>query len=168
MDISIKLIIVVIATLLTGLSAGLCFTWTNAVTSGIGRLENLSYLQAFQQMNRAIINPTFIVVFFGPFVAQMISIFLYKNTLNSISYLLVAATLLYFFGLVIVTIFGNVPLNEILDKVNLSTASASELQSLRDQFEIKWNQWHLVRTITSILSFGILLITLIKITQYKS
>ncbi|WP_298511341.1 DUF1772 domain-containing protein [uncultured Kordia sp.] len=164
---TLKLTIITIATLLTGLSAGLCFTWTNAVTTGIGRLDNLGYLQAFQQMNRAIINPTFILVFFGPFVAQMGSIFLLKNTSTTIISLLVVATLLYFFGLVLVTIFGNVPLNEILDKTKLAEASVSDLQTVRNQFEVKWNRLHLIRTITSVLSFGLLLITLIKVSQYK-
>lgn len=168
MDISFKLSIVLIAALLTGLSAGLCFTWSNAITTGIGRLDNLGYLQAFQQMNRTIINPTFIVVFFGPFIAQTLSIFLLKNTSSTIILVLVTATLLYFFGLVLVTIFGNVPLNEILDKTDLATASTENLQSLRDQFEVKWNRLHLIRTITSILSFGLLLITLIKVSHYKS
>ncbi|AXG70539.1 hypothetical protein KORDIASMS9_02779 [Kordia sp. SMS9] len=167
MDISLKLSIILIAALLTGLSAGLCFTWTNAVTSGIGRLDNVGYLQAFQQMNRAIINPTFIVVFFGPFLAQMLSIFLLKNTSSTIILVLVAATLCYFFGLVVITIFGNVPLNEILDKTDLATASVSDLQSLRDQYEVKWNRLHLIRTITSISSFALLLIALIKVSQYK-
>ncbi|MEM6721554.1 MAG: anthrone oxygenase family protein [Bacteroidota bacterium] len=168
MDISIKLSIVVIATLLTGLSAGLCFTWSNTITSGIGRLDNAGYLQAFQAMNRSIINPTFIVVFFGPFLAHIASIFLYIKTSSTIIYLLVVATLLYFFGLVIITIFGNIPLNEILDKTDLATASVSDLQKLRDQFEIKWNRLHIIRTVTSIISFAILLITLINIVKYKS
>jgi uncharacterized membrane protein len=168
MEISFKLILIVIATLLTGLSAGLCFTWSNAITTGIGRLDNIGYLQAFQAMNRSIINPTFILVFFGPFIVQLISIFLYKNTTSTIISLLVAATVLYFFGLVLVTIFGNVPLNEILDKTDLAKASTVDLQELRDQFEVKWNQLHLIRTVTSIISFGILLITIINISNYKS
>jgi len=168
MDISFKLATLLMATLLTGLAAGVCFTWTNAVTTGIGRLDNLGYLQAFQQMNRTIINPTFICVFFGPFVAQMLSVFLVKNTTSTIIIGLVVATLCYFFGLVIVTIFGNVPLNEMLDKTDLASASANELQHVRNQFEVKWNRLHLIRTITSISSFALLLITLINVSNYKS
>ncbi|PTX62111.1 putative membrane protein [Kordia periserrulae] len=168
MDISIKLLIIMIAVLLTGLSAGLCFTWTNAVTPGIGRLDNVSYLQAFQAMNRAIINPTFMVVFFGAFIAQLVSVILWKNASSTIILLLIAATLLYFFGLVIVTIFGNVPLNELLDQTNIANASAEELQQLRNQFEVRWNRFHFIRTITSTLSFGSLLIALIHIAKYQT
>ncbi|MEM6687678.1 MAG: anthrone oxygenase family protein [Bacteroidota bacterium] len=167
MDISFKLTSLIITILLTGLSAGLCFTWTNAITPGIGRLDTVGYLQAFQAINRAIINPTFILVFFGAFIAQVISIIVCKNMSNTITMWLIVASVLYFLGLVLVTILGNVPLNEILDKTNLSTASVSDLQNLRDQFEVKWNRLHLIRTITSTLSFVVLLLALIKITQHK-
>ena len=34
-------IVVVLATLLTGLTAGLCFTWNNAVTPGVGQLVDM-------------------------------------------------------------------------------------------------------------------------------
>ena len=64
------------ATLLIGLTAGLCFTWGNAVTPGIGQLEDLGYLQAFQKMNRSIENPIFFMVFFGSFLVSNIEYFL--------------------------------------------------------------------------------------------
>jgi uncharacterized membrane protein len=163
----LKLTILVIATLLTGLSAGLCFTWSNAVTTGLSKLDNLNYLEAFQQMNRTIINPTFMVVFFGPFIAQTASIFLLKNISNTIFYMMLGATLLYFFGLVLVTIFGNVPINEILDKTNLAEANTTQLQQLRNAFENKWSQFHFIRTVSSCISFILLLITLVKASQYS-
>lgn len=163
----LKLTILVIAALLTGLSAGLCFTWSNAVTTGLSKLDNLNYLQAFQQMNRTIINPTFMVVFFGPFIAQTASIFLLKNTSNTIFYIILGAALLYFSGLVLVTIFGNVPINELLDKTNLAEANTTQLQHLRNLFEVKWNQFHFVRTVTSCIAFILLLITLVKASQYS-
>ncbi|MBD3661527.1 MAG: DUF1772 domain-containing protein, partial [Arenibacter algicola] len=66
MEITIENIGITALILLTGLSAGLCFTWSNAITPGIGRLNDPGYLMSFQQMNRAIINPLFLLVFFGP------------------------------------------------------------------------------------------------------
>ena len=41
-------IINVISIISTGMMAGIFFTWTNAVKPGIGKLDNLSYLKAFQ------------------------------------------------------------------------------------------------------------------------
>lgn len=166
MTLSIKLSTLVIATLLTGLSAGLCFTWTNAVTTGIAKLNNLEYLQAFQEMNRAIINLTFMIVFFGSCILQIVAIFMFKNMPSSFLIHIITASLLYFLGVVLVTIFGNVPLNELLDKTHLAQANLEDLQHLRTHFEANWNRLHLIRTITSIGAFLLLLISLLKVHNY--
>ncbi|NQX77947.1 DUF1772 domain-containing protein [Gilvibacter sp.] len=142
--------------LLTGLTAGLCFTWTNAVTPGIGKLDDYNFLSAFQQMNRSIINPSFLLVFFGPLVGHIINVYVNRFTLDKSFWLYVTAAILYLTGLVIVTITKNVPLNELLESTDLTQASQQELSWLRRQFEKPWNTWHNIRTLTSTLSFLLL------------
>lgn len=158
-------IILVLATLLTGLTAGLCFTWNNAVTPGIGQLVDMGYLRSFQEMNRAIINPIFLITFFGPFFLHIANIFLFKSSSGTLLWMVMASAALYIIGLVAVTIFGNVPLNELLDKTDLMQASAEELKLLRDKFEVKWNRFHLIRTVSTILSFLLLLIICLSRTN---
>ena len=161
MDITLETIVISVLIILTGLS-GLCFTWTNAITPGIGRLDDPGYLMSFQQMNRTIINPLFFLVFFGPFILGLICLYWFKGSPGTLMWLLVLATAVYFFGVVLVTIFGNVPLNEMLDKVDLNMASPEKLGQLRESFELKWNRLHLIRTITSVISFLFLLLALIQ------
>ena len=146
------------ATLLIGLTAGLCFTWGNAVTPGIGQLDNLTYLQAFQKMNRSIENPLFFAVFFGSFLVGIAAIFANKGVSPEHFRLVSIAVGIYFIGVVLVTITGNVPLNQVLDKTDLVQSSAEQLQALRDRFEQPWNRFHLIRVIASILSFSLLVI----------
>lgn len=160
MDFTLENTAIIALVLLTGLSAGLCFTWTNAVTPGIGRLDDLGYLQSFQQMNRTILNPVFFVVFFGPFFLNLSSIYLFKSNPGHLLWLLILAGILYFFGVLVVTVFGNVPLNGMLDKTDLGIASIDELRQLREKFEVKWNRLHSIRTFTSIISFLLLIISL--------
>jgi len=145
--------------LLTGLSAGLCFTWANAVSPGIGRLDDSSYLLSIQSMNRTILNPLFFIVFFGPFFLAAVNLYVFKDAASSFLWLVGIAMAIYFLGLVLVTIIGNVPLNEILDRTDISSASTEELRSLRDTFEAKWNRFHLIRTVSAITSFVLLLIS---------
>ena len=161
MDFTLQPILTTVLVLMLGLSAGLCFTWTNAVTPGIGQLDDLGYLSAFQQMNRSIINPLFILVFFGPFFLGLINLYLYKNASSTVIWFLILAIAIYFFGVLLVTIFGNVPLNEILDKTDLGNASLEDLKQLRKRFEDKWNRLHLIRTISSAVAFLLLILTLI-------
>jgi len=143
--------------LFTGLTAGLCFTWSNAVTPGIGSLDNMTYLKAFQAMNRVILNGSFMIIFFGPVIVLFVNTYLFRN--NNISFwLFLVAALLFFIGIGLVTIFGNVPLNEVLDASNLETLSKIELQELRNKFEQPWNRWHTIRTLSSFIAFVLLII----------
>lgn len=158
MELTIGNTILFLATVLTGISAGLCFTWTNAVTTGIGQLDNLGYLQAFQQMNRAILNPLFFVVFFSPFFTSFAAAFLNKGHSPRLFWMTLAAAAIYSLGVVVVTILGNVPLNEILNGTNLAQSSNEELRALRTTFEKPWNKLHFIRTISSAVSLGLLII----------
>lgn len=162
MDFTFENTAIIALVLLTGLSAGLCFTWSNAITTGIGRLDDLGYLQSFQQMNRTILNPVFFIVFFGPFFLNLLTIYLFKSSSSTMLVLLITAAAFYFFGVILITIFGNVPLNEMLDKVDLSSARIDELRQLREKFEVKWNRLHSIRTFTSIISFLLLIICLLQ------
>lgn len=144
------------ATLLTGLSAGVLFIWANTITPGLGKLDNLSYLKAFQQMNRTILNPWFLIVFVGAGGVSLVSIFFSKTSSVTVLGLLIAATVIYFFGVLLITATGNIPLNNLLDKANLESMNLAEAQNLRGQFEARWNNFHLARTIFSTLSFLLL------------
>jgi uncharacterized membrane protein len=96
-------------------------------------------------------------VFFGPVVLLFLNTYLFKGN-NTCFWLFLIAALLFFVGIGLVTIFGNVPLNEVLDKSNLELLSKVELQELRDKFEQPWNQWHLIRTLSSFSAFVLLVI----------
>ncbi|WP_115462162.1 anthrone oxygenase family protein [Winogradskyella aurantiaca] len=156
MEINYKIIVLILSVLFTGLTAGLCFTWSNAVTPGIGRLDDISYLKSFQAMNRAIINAQFMLVFMGPIILLFFNAYLFKNNDTGFCLFLIAA-ILFLIGIGLVTVFGNVPLNEILDKSNLESLSKLELQTLRSKFEQPWNRWHMVRTLSSLTSFLLLI-----------
>jgi len=63
-----------------------------------------------------------------------------------------AAAIIYIVGTFGVTIWGNVPLNDALDKINIAGSSAEELARHRGLFEAKWNMLHSIRTIANIVS----------------
>ena len=108
-------IILASAILLTGLMAGIFFTWSNAVKPGIGKLSDLEYLRSLQSMNRVILNKAFIGIFLGAIIAvALVPIFHFKIAPNSIFWLLLLALVTYWIGVFGVTVFGNIPLNESL------------------------------------------------------
>ncbi|WP_024769365.1 anthrone oxygenase family protein [Aquimarina macrocephali] len=162
MELSLKSATLILTILFTGMSAGLCFIWSNTIAPGIGKLNDIGFLQSFKEMNRTILNPLFFVVFFSPFLLNLLNLYLFKNVSNTLTWLLIMVTVCYFFGVVFITIFGNVPLNEMLDKTDLASSSIEELKHLREKFEVKWNRFHLIRTLASIISFLLLILSLIQ------
>ena len=151
-------IVLATAILFTGLMAGIFFTWSNAVKPGIGKLSDLEYLRALQSMNRVILNNTFRIVFIGSILAvAIVPVFYFNLYPKNIFWLFITAFIIYWVGAFGVTIFGNIPLNEILDKTSLETFSLEELKSLRTSIEVKWNNLNLIRTISSVLTFVLLI-----------
>lgn len=161
MEFNLKIIMLLLGIIGTGLTAGLCFTWSNAVTPGIGMLDDLTFLKSFKAMNRAIINRNFLFVFFGPILLLFLNIYFQKGGNSIAVWAFSLAAVLFFIGVFLVTVLKNVPLNELLDKTILEQATQIELADLRNRFEQPWNRWHMVRTVSSTLAFTLLLIGLL-------
>jgi uncharacterized membrane protein len=154
--------ILLLAALATALMAGLFYNWTTAITTGLHKLPDREYIAAMQSINRAIQNPLFFLSFFGATVLLPLSCYLhYKSPLPATFYLLLAATILYLAGVTAVTITGNIPLNNMLDKFNLRGALPEEAARLRLAFENKWNNFNTIRTISSFISLILILVACI-------
>ncbi|GAB5554370.1 MAG: hypothetical protein Sapg2KO_39610 [Saprospiraceae bacterium] len=152
MEISIKSLSLLGAVVLTGLSAGLFYAWQVSVIPGTKKVLDPTYLESMQAINRAILNPAFFLVFFGPIILLILSVIQQYN--SGISFwLLLGATLFYLFGTFGVTVFGNVPLNDTLDGMDLTEMAEPAINEFRALYERKWNRFHLIRTVFSVLSF---------------
>ena len=153
-------IILALAILLTGLMAGIFFTWSNAVKPGIGKLSDIEYLTALQSMNRVILNNAFKIIFLGAIIAvALVPIFYFNLYPRNIFWLFVFTLVIYWIGVFGVTVSGNIPLNEILDKTNLESITSEEIKILRKSIEVKWNNFNLIRCISSGITFILLIVS---------
>lgn len=151
-----SIFILALSTVACGLIAGLFYSYSCSVNPGLKALNDFGYLSAMQSINRAILNPVFFFSFIGTLLLLPISTYLsYTPGLSPRFWLLLASTLLYIVAVFGVTMLGNVPLNDALDKFNLNGANADELAAQRALFEAKWNMLHSVRTIASVASFAL-------------
>lgn len=142
-------------TLLTGLVAGLFFGFSVAVIPGLSRLPDAGYLQSFQNINVAILNPVFLVTFVAPVILLPVAAWLQYRQGGSSAWLwMLAATLIYIIAVFGVTIAGNVPLNETLAKTDLTAAGSDRLPSIRAAFEPDWNRLHSIRTVANVVSLA--------------
>lgn len=148
--------ILIIATLVSGLMAGLFYAWSISVTPGLAKVDNKKYLHSFQSMNRAIINPIFLLCFMG--LAILLPLLSYMSY-NSIDFAYVlTSTILYLIGVIVVTFLGNIPLNTKLESLKIESLTDEQMSTFRKNFESRWNSLNYVRTISSSLSFIFMII----------
>ena len=145
--------------LLNALSTEFFFAWSVSVILGTKKVGDATYLETMQSINKEILNPVFFIVFFGSLVTLLITAYLQFNN-KTVFWIVFAATIIYLIGTFGVTAFGNVPLNNELDALNLNNLNLTELKDFRTYYESRWNHFHSIRTISNILSFILLLISI--------
>ena len=160
MEINLKAVTLILTILITGLSAGLFYAWKISVIPGLKNITDRSYLETMQSINRAILNPEFYIIFFGAILLLILSAyFQFKVSIDNSFWLIITAILFYGIGTIGVTAFGNVPMNESLDLVDLAKLNVEELRLTRLHYAGQWNQFNTIRTIFSILSFMAVLVS---------
>jgi uncharacterized membrane protein len=153
--------LLILTIFLTGLSSGLFYSWAISVIPGTKRVTDLVYLEAMQSINKAIINPWFLVIFLGPIILiTLAAVTHYKYGHEEVFGLILVAGLFYIIGTFGVTVFGNIPMNEALETVQINELSTEGLKDTRQAYEGRWNKLHYIRTISSVISFGLLLFAL--------
>lgn len=147
--------------LLTGLAAGLFYSYACSVTGALGKLPDREYILTFQSINTAILNAWFFHSFMGSLVVLPLATWLsYRTGVHFSFWLLLSATAVYVIGVFGVTVLGNVPLNNMLDRFNMETATPQDIASLRERFEAPWNKLNLIRTVAAVLSFLLALLSI--------
>ena len=138
-----------------GLTAGLLFIFSIAVNPGLARLNEEEYYRAMKFINQVILNPIFFIVFIGPVFTMPFLTYMSRNDSNMFI-LTLFSTILYFLGVILITSFKNVPLNNRLEKLN-----PEEFRDVFLWYKKPWNFWHNIRTFFGITSFLLLTINLL-------
>lgn len=147
-------VILVLTALLVALMAGLFFAYSCSVIPGLGRLSDTEYLRSMQSINRAILNPVFLGCFMGALLLLPLSTWMaYRQAIVPARFwFLLIAFLAYAIGVFGVTVAGNVPMNNVLDKLDITGSSLEVLRTQRAGFENRWNFLHHIRTVSAIAS----------------
>jgi uncharacterized membrane protein len=148
------------ATVAAGLIAGLLFAWATSVMPGLGRTDDRTFVGAFQAMDRAIMNPLFLVVFAGAVVlpAAAAALHLGEDQRPVLPWALAGFVLSL--ATLVITQAVHLPLNAALQAAG-EPDRIGDLAAVRERFEARWVRWHLVRTLTSTAAFACLTLALI-------
>ena len=149
--------------LISGLITGLLFGYSCSVNPGLGALTAKEYVKAMQSINLAIQNPYFLIPFTGLlFVYPITTYLIYRQQTGPSYYLMISAMSTYFIAVFGITLCFNVPLNNRLATFDLGSATSNEIFAMRQTFEKPWNTFHTIRTVASIVSFGLTILAIIK------
>jgi len=145
-------ILLIFVILQVGITSGLLFIFTFAVNPGLSRLNEEEYFRAMKYINIVILNPIFFLVFMGPLITMPLLTYMSWNDSNTFILILLSA-ILYLLGVLFITSIKNVPLNNKLEKLNLT-----EFKGVFIWYRKPWNFWHNIRTFFGITSFLMLII----------
>lgn len=150
-----RLAALVLATLATGLVAGLFYAYANSVMPALARTDDRAMIDAMQKINVVIINPWFMIGFLGTVGFTILAAALHlgrehRSTLIWIGLALVLNVIAF-----AVTSGLNVPLNDQLAAAG-DPASIADPAAVRADFESAWVRWNIVRGVFHTLAFLVL------------
>jgi uncharacterized membrane protein len=156
----IRIVALIAATLATGLSAGLFYGWACSVMPGLARASDRTFVEALQRINVAIINPWFMATFLGAAVLTALALVLHLPAGSRATLPWIAAGLVLFVGMLVITFTVNVPLNNQLDAAG-PPDQAADLAAVRAKFEATWVRWNIARAVSATAGFASLLVALV-------
>lgn len=145
-------VLLAFAIISTGLYAGFMLTFQTGIMPAFAQLTDEQFLTAMRRINEVVPRPLFLVTFVSIVLFPTLSVFFPVDGRTDYQRNLLISGLVCAVLNHVVTILGNVPLNNALEAAAKVTHSPSDGE-LRLAFEPRWNQYHLLRTMLAIGAF---------------
>lgn len=141
-------ILLIIGLVLTALMAGVYFSFSVAVTPGLGRTDDKAYVTATQRINESILNPVFLLTFLLAFVVPAVAVFLHLGDDGRPRLPWIIAGALLYGATIVTTAVFNIPLNNQLAAAgDVSDESAA---GIRAAFHDRWLRFNTVRAVLAL------------------
>ncbi len=139
-----------IALLGSALVGGVFFAFSSFIMKALAGVPSSEGIAAMQSINVAVINPSFLGAFMGTALLSLgvIGLALARWSHPSAMFFLGGA-IFYFVGTFLVTVVGNVPLNDQLAAVSATDSAAVKLW---EHYLVRWTMWNHVRTAAAMVA----------------
>ncbi|MFF8278062.1 DUF1772 domain-containing protein [Streptomyces lateritius] len=137
----------------TGLYAGFMLIFLTGIMPALARLDDAAFVDAMRRINEYVPRAVFLVVFLGAVAFPVAAYFVPVEERGGTQKWLVLAGLVCAVLNHLVTVAGNIPLNNALAA---SESTGESPAAARAAFEKRWNAFHLVRTVLITAAFGLL------------
>lgn len=151
--------VLVVGGTLTGLLAGLLYTFTVAIVPALRSIKGTHHIATMQALNAKIENPVFFLSFFGPTILLPLAAYLHRG--GAQFPWLLAAAILHIVGANGITIARNIPLNRELAQHDVDQLSETEADRIRQGFQgsgTAWMRWHHVRTLAAVVATALVFV----------
>jgi uncharacterized membrane protein len=134
-----------LAMIATGLSAGLLYSYACSVLPGLAQTSDRTFIDAMQQINKAIQNPVFFASFFGALALTAVAAAQQRRLGRGAAARWTVAALSLYACALLVTAVANVPLNDHLAAAG-DPARIADPAAVRNHFQAPWIAWNIART----------------------
>ena len=153
------ILLIVLCALGSGAIGGVFFAFSNFVMPALARIAPAEGIHAMQAINVTVLNRLFLGTFMGTGLASIAAIvvaLLRWDGLGSLCAVIAGAT--YVLGSILVTMRGNVPLNNALMRITQADAlgEATWRSYVRD-----WTRWNHVRTVACFVAMALFIAALL-------
>ncbi|HET6620197.1 MAG TPA: anthrone oxygenase family protein [Dongiaceae bacterium] len=156
--------VLVLAALGSGLMAGTFFAFSNFVMAALARIAPAEGARAMQAINITVLNPLFLSIFMGTGVVSVLAIVvaLWRWSGPGTACGL-AGGVIYLAGSILVTMRGNVPLNNALTALDADAAESARRWS---DYVRRWTRWNHLRTVACVAAM-VLFVVALSMTDAK-
>lgn len=149
---------IVLLVILTGLMAGVYFSFSVFIMKSFTLLPALEAASAMNKINDVIVNTLFLPVFFGSTLWYAgLAVWSIADWQGQESVLVIAASAAYIVGMFVVTALGNVPLNNAL---KAAASNDKQLVTVWQKYRVSWTRLNHVRMLSCIAACALLVLSL--------
>ncbi|HUF98830.1 MAG TPA: DUF1772 domain-containing protein [Ilumatobacter sp.] len=151
-------VVLVLAVVTVGITAGVMFCYQITIMPGLRQLPDDRFIETFQRFDEQTVRPVFVgLMFFGGLVCLATVAGLHVDERWSTRFtLLIAATVVYLVGVIVLTIVWHVPRNNALAALSVPSMTVDELAAERQKFEDPWVRGNIVRTLAAAAALALL------------
>ncbi|GAA3371738.1 DUF1772 domain-containing protein [Streptomyces sannanensis] len=144
-------LLLALAVLATGLYAGMMLIFRTGIMPALARLTDTQFVAAMRRINEFVPRAVFLLLFLGAVAFPAVALVVPVDGRSDAQGRLILAGLVCAALNHLVTIAGNIPLNNAL-----AAATEGDDRAARAAFETRWNRFHLIRTLFTLAAFGLL------------
>ena len=147
--------------LISALVGGVFQSFSDFVMRGLGRAEGDAGMLAMQQINVTVMRSLFLTSFFLLVPGLAAAAWAASAQSSAIFHWVLGAGIVYVVGVVLVTVLGNVPMNNRLDQL-ISEGEREKAAEYWQLYLVRWTRWNHIRTAGCAATAALLLVAAVS------